>query len=611
MSSLDFSFLANHLWQSTICVGIAWLLTLTLKKNRAVVRYWIWFAASVKFLVPFAPMVALGRMLSWRAVPAVAQSAPSLPFVANAIAQPFDAPLPQTVVQHAPISIAPILLSVWFCGVLIGVLYWFRCWRQVRAVRRNAIPLAFGLPIPVMLSRSKIEPGVFGISRPVLLLPEGIRERLTAGQLEAVLMHEMCHVRRRDNLTAGIHMLVETIFWFHPLLWWIRPQLIKERERACDEEVLARGSDAEKYAEGILAVCKFCSQTPALCISGVGGGDLKKRLLRIMAEPYASKLSFTRKVILSLIAAGTLAAPAFLGMLNPSSAGAQSQPSASNAASDLSFEVASVKLADPDNSTGPMRVGFGATPGGRFEGKNVTVLQMINVAYGLMGTKQIANAPNWAESKRFDIDAKVDNVSGALPADDWAPPMRTLLKERFALVVHRETRELPVYALELVKPGITGPGLHADSAPCPPAPDAPPTQSAMQRPRGAPCGGIRFAPSVAQASSGTTPWNLAGGRITMQELAATLVGAKVLDRNVVDRTGLSGTFDFSIDIAPPLITPGAMPNFNPGPETTPTETTGLPSIFDELRNRLGLRLEATNAPVEVLVIDHIEEPSPN
>ena len=96
-----------------------------------------------------------------------------------------------------------------------------------------------------------------GIFKPVLLLPEGIAERLTPAQLEAILAHELRHVQRRDNLTAAIHMLVETIFWFHPLVWWIRARLMEERERACDEGVLRLGSEPQVYAESILKVCEF------------------------------------------------------------------------------------------------------------------------------------------------------------------------------------------------------------------------------------------------------------------------------------------------------------------------------------------------------------------
>src|ERR1700754_57843 len=101
-----------------------------------------------------------------------------------------------------------------------------------------------------MSSPELVEPGVFGVFRSVLVLPAGIEESLTPEQLSAVLAHELCHARRRDNLLGAIHMAVETLFWFHPLVWWIGPRLVEERERACDEQVLLQGNRPEAYAEG-------------------------------------------------------------------------------------------------------------------------------------------------------------------------------------------------------------------------------------------------------------------------------------------------------------------------------------------------------------------------
>src|SRR5580765_2969518 len=95
-----------------------------------------------------------------------------------------------------------------------------------------------------------MEPGVVGVWRPVLLVPFDIVTSLTQAQLDAVVAHELCHVRRRDNLTAAIHMLVEAAFWFHPLVWWIGARLVDERERACDEVVMSlAGHDRRVYAE--------------------------------------------------------------------------------------------------------------------------------------------------------------------------------------------------------------------------------------------------------------------------------------------------------------------------------------------------------------------------
>ena len=112
----------------------------------------------------------------------------------------------------------------------------------------------------------------------MLLLPEGIANRLTPEQLQTILDHELCHVRRRDNLTAAIHMLVESVFWFHPLVWWIGARLVEERERACDEQVLRSGNEPRAYAEGILKVCQFYLASKLACVAGVSGAQLKMRI---------------------------------------------------------------------------------------------------------------------------------------------------------------------------------------------------------------------------------------------------------------------------------------------------------------------------------------------
>ena len=118
--------------------------------------------------------------------------------------------------------------------------------------------------------------------------------RLSAGETDSILAHELTHLKRRDNLTAAIHMLVETLFWFYPLVWLIGARLIAERERACDENVLARGHDPEVYAGGILKVCKFCLQSPLSSAAGVSGGNLGQRVREIMTAPRAIRLNPAR-----------------------------------------------------------------------------------------------------------------------------------------------------------------------------------------------------------------------------------------------------------------------------------------------------------------------------
>jgi beta-lactamase regulating signal transducer with metallopeptidase domain len=212
--------LANHLWQSTLFAAVAALLTLTLRKNRAQTRRRVWLAASMKFLVPFSLLVALGGHLNWHAPPVAAQ--PRLAFALEELSQPFVAPMvsaPAAAATETGLSPLRIVAIVWACGVLAVLCHWLFRWFGIKAVLRSSAPLRLEFPVPVRTSASLIEPGIFGILRPILLLPEGIAERLAPEQLRAILAHELSHVHRRDNLTGFIHMLVEAAFWFPYILW--------------------------------------------------------------------------------------------------------------------------------------------------------------------------------------------------------------------------------------------------------------------------------------------------------------------------------------------------------------------------------------------------------
>jgi CheY-like chemotaxis protein len=196
------------------------------------------------------------------------------------------------------------------------------CFTRKQAIDISATVEVRSAPLE---SGGLLEPGVVGLWRPILLLPAGIAERLTPPQLKAVLAHELCHIRRRDNLTSAIHMIVEAVFWFHPLVWWIGARLIDERERACDEEVLLLGCNPQVYAEGILNVCKLYVESPLECVSGVTGSDLKKRIEAIMTNRIVLRLNFVKKVALVAAGMAAVAAPIVVGMMNPPSIRAQSQ----------------------------------------------------------------------------------------------------------------------------------------------------------------------------------------------------------------------------------------------------------------------------------------------
>ncbi len=561
MIPTDLSPLWNHLWQSTLCATAVWLLTLALRKNRAAVRYWLWFAASFKFLVPFSLLVSVASQLEWRTTPLnrPATAPAAIAVAVEQFSQPFALPVSLPAAARST-PIPAILLVLWLTGVVIGIGFLLRWWRSIQTARRAARPLPMKLPIPVMSVPSRLEPGVFGIVRPVLLLPDGIADRLTPQQLKAVIAHELCHVRRRDNLTAAIHMVVETICWFHPLVWWIRTRLVEERERACDEDVL-RQADPQVYAEGILNVCKFYLESPLACASGVSGANLKRRIDKIVASHIGQSLDWRRKLLLVVAGTAAIAAPIAAGILN-APARAQSQ----NAAT--SFEVVSVKP-----STGREVGGVHVFPGGRIEFRGCTPGYLIQQAFQLQHF-QVSGGPAWLQDDRYDIDAKPPAASKSsqyMPPYQKAPMIAEqrqmllqLLTERFQFQFHRETREGPVYMLVRGnKP------LHmSDSKDKGEFPWA---------------GAVRGGPPFADGIQGINE--------SMADLAWRLTGA--LGKPVLDRTGISGSFDFRAEY----------PSGDPRPDIVDVILTSV--------QELGLKLQSSRGPVETIVVDHIERPSAN
>jgi hypothetical protein len=303
------------------------------------------------------------------------------------------------------------------------------------------------------------------------VLPAGISDRLTDPQLESIIAHELCHVRRRDNLAAAVHMLVEAVFWFHPLVWWIAARLVDERERACDEEVLRLGADPQVYAEGILRVCKFYVESPLFCAAGVTGSNLKKRIEAIMMNRIARNLELGKKLLLATVGVAAMVGPVAFGLLHAAQTRAESQ--AQNAAPAVfAFADTSIK----PNKTGEPMAGFTIKedkPGTgvalsfkpeRLAATNITLHRLIQWAYDVQDG-QISGGPEWLNTERFDVDAKVnsstvDELRKLSPDQRRAEHLRmirSLLSDRFKLTFHRETKDVPAYVLAVAK---GGPKLH-------------------------------------------------------------------------------------------------------------------------------------------------------
>ena len=282
---MTIEFIINHLWQSSCFALLAGLLALALRKNSPKVRYWVWLAASLKFLVPFGLLVSVGSLVP-RPVPQPA-SLPA-PVFSNTLVQ-IAQPLSTTPgITHTPLHWMPAAIGiVWALGFLAIALVRYRAWLRVQVALCAGVPVDLPIPVRALITPGAEEPGIVGFLRPVLVLPVQLLEHLNARQLGAILTHEMCHVRRRDNFLAAVHMAVEAIFWFNPLVWWIGSRMLEERELACDEEVLRAGCEPKDYFDGILEVCRFYTESQLPCISGVTGADIKKRLRGILAGGVA------------------------------------------------------------------------------------------------------------------------------------------------------------------------------------------------------------------------------------------------------------------------------------------------------------------------------------
>jgi TonB family protein len=301
--------LVNHLWQSTLIAAAIAALAATLRENGAHARYWLWWAASLKFLLPFSLLTALGRVLRESGAPGIELAA--WPDALGVLAEP----MPEAA-RSTPFALA--LLGVWALGFAAVAGSWIVRSLKVRALVRASVP--YGGPLPraadgleARTSHALLEPALVGIVRPVLLLPHGISEQLTRSQLDAVLEHELSHWRRRDNLTAAVHMLVEAVFWFHPLVWWIGARLVEERERACDEAVVRAGHDGRTYAEGILNVCERYVASALKCAAGISGADLKQRVVEIARNRVMHALPIQKKVLLGAFALSTSLVPIVFG----------------------------------------------------------------------------------------------------------------------------------------------------------------------------------------------------------------------------------------------------------------------------------------------------------
>jgi bla regulator protein BlaR1 len=591
--------LTDHLWQSTVFILAAALVAAALRKNGAHVRHWIWLIASLKFLVPLSLLMSIGAMLPFaRSSSEVTAPTTMSDFsvTVDQIAQPFTsgAFVPSATVPEAGTDWMPWLVAgLWVGGFALVIGMRVRGWRRVQAALRTSTPSPVNASVPVRSSPGLLEPGVVGLWNPVLLVPAGIEKQLTPRQFEAVLLHELCHVQRRDNFTSALHMIVEAVFWFHPLVWFIGARLVDERERACDEHVLRVSGDPAVYAESILNVCKLYVESPIACVSGVTGSDLKRRISSILKNHTGLQLNLVRKAALAslavLVVTLPVAAGAFTAPIRTSVVVAPQSGDASTRQVGPRFDVVSVKPCDSDTPGGSR--GGGGTPitsPGRLYLQCYPLASLIREAYlyfadgranGLSSRSVgVEGGPDWMASERFLIEAKTGQV---VPAAVMRGPMlQAVLEDRFKLKVRRVTREMPVYELVIARAGAkvspyTGNEcVIRDEAVWPPA---------------APQEGQRYCGDQSR---------LEGDRFIRTGVMKLdqLVSLFPFDRPVVNRTGITAHVSYRLDLTKEDTHMGQPPSA---------------SWISALRSQLGLDLRESKGPRDFLIIDSVQRPAPN
>lgn len=292
----------------------------------------------------------------------------------------------------------------------------------------------------------------------------------------------------------------------------------------------------------------------------------------------------------------------------------------------MAFDVASVKPTTGFRlSNFPLSPGDAKPPGGRFSA-GMSLAIYINFAYKVGSNPEqdrvLTHLPESVSKGNYEIEAKAE---GNPTKDQMRLMMQSLLADRFKLKVHWETHDVPVFALTLVKPGTTGPKLrpHDQGPSCPdsdtpivlPAPGAIPALAPLKP-------GDVFPPNcdergMARSSNGM--W-LVGARNTTTSMLATMIyvygssasGDGEVDRAVVDKTGLTGTFDFTIEYSPE--NGGfarSLPPLPARPNPSPPRDSQGPSFLEAVRKQLGLKLVSDKGPLQILVVDHVEKPSDN
>lgn len=316
-----FEFMIDHLWQSTLFGVLALIAIVALKRAPARVRYVLWTAASLKFLIPSAALVWLayhiGINLSSFFMNMAWATGDPIKFLTTQNDFFYVTQTMSDSELHVQHNAFWILLTIWISGSAVLFAIWIQRQHAFRKKLKDGNVLQKGREMNLLVQvqeRMKIrrkvqllvsakvsEVGVWGMFHPMIILPVEIGEHLSDSELQAIFLHELIHVARWDNLTSNVQMAICCLFWFHPLVWLIDRMLLSERERVCDDRVLQLGSTSKTYASSLVKVLKFGLGMRIAGASCAGGSNLKQRIENIVAGQSNKRISTVQRMLLATV----------------------------------------------------------------------------------------------------------------------------------------------------------------------------------------------------------------------------------------------------------------------------------------------------------------------
>ncbi len=631
--------LLNTLWYAGAVVGLTWAILRYAPRVNAATRCWIWTGVLGFLLVlPFLPgaMKQVRTALTARQ-PATVAATPLARVPEPQVIDRDSTPITLTVdTSQRPNSWPLWLLATWmFAAVwqltclVRGVLsvrrlkaqagshgeHFYSSWvSQTRDELKGRIRRGYQL----LVSEKITSPVAVGYRHPAIIVPPDLLARLDESEKRDVLLHEMAHLVRYDDWLNLATRALGAILVLHPLAAIVMRHIEREREKACDDFVVAHTGSARGYVRSLARLhdLRWSAGTRLLAPGLLGResllGDRIESLLR-HGRRFSTRPSFANLAVSALLLAMFLGA----GGLMPSwIAIAQMKASAAQGAvapqafqkllSRAKFEVASIRPLNPHENT--RFANIRTSPNSRwFYAGGANVRMLLRKAYGIQDA-QIVGGPSWMRSEQFDIQAEAsDSVSAEMRV---LPPARAqlvedymlqkLLVDRFGLRFHRKEKLLPVYVLVVAKhgPKLVKVDSVGSAAPGHTSPDSKEGQAGWVQPR----------PGETAMFASSTPIS-----------ALTSFLSQELLRPVLDETGLKGRYRYELHWMPSL---GEMGPFGPTsapdnrlmaetPQAPGASQPSGPSIFAAIQQQLGLKLKASKGEVEVLVVDHIQEPSPN